>query len=803
VLAGDASAPSGVGWLALASQDVVVPSLSNARHCALPPATAPDRCELRTVSIDLDDGAVIVALGERPFEIRIRVSPAFPRDHRPELIVRRVDGSADDRRVTGRALEPCRTELRFEDVFDASMDDGRYRVFLDGFEGDGVDVLLSLTDTPGPVFARDACALTLAPVARRVAVKRPMPAGGIPRPPLVAVDPAGCIVRALSIDARGRALVPSGGQAVELRVSARGGIAAVLEVPAPVRDAAFFAGGIAVATATDIYGFDANGCPADPAVFASGFGAIVGLGSTDAGDLVAIDAAPPGAGRNVRVFRPDGSELAPPAAFPDAGWFAERRNRALVFAPGACRLRVEPARLAGGCCVDGDRDMTDDEVAYFELVAGLPALRARLGHAERGTVILGAATTEQPLDGRRPGTRWNRISLFGAVPPGCSVELQTRTSDDVDDGDPLFPTGWSRPVTIGAGSFVPVAAPGDPRVTAGDAWVLAPPGRFLWIRLTLRGDERATPRIDSVEVERGRDSLGRFLPQFFRDSTPDDRFLERWLALFETTAFDGIARRLDEYSELFDPRTAPEPMLPYLAAWLAMPVPPRIAADPARLRRILIAAPDVARRRGTIDGLVLIIRLYTDVLVQIRESFVTASRFVLGVGHTAGELTGAVLGCDTALSAECPPTTLGDSRLGCSNLLECDVRSGAVPHVFEVLAPAAALCDSEVRSLIELLVDNEKPAHTRHCLRAVAPGGWVVGVASVVGQSIADDFDRHVLDPDSYGIAIANGPPRPRPIGEGFTLGRDSRLAAAPGLPPMGVPASVGRTTRVADARTQ
>src|SRR5690606_13663093 len=182
----------------------------------------------------------------------------------------------------------------------------------------------------------------------------------------------------------------------------------------------------------------------------------------------------------------------------------------------------------------------------------------------------------------------------------------------------------------------PVAAPGDPRVAAADAWVLAGPGRFLWLRLTLRGDGRATPRVTRLEIERERASLGRFLPRFFRDSTPEDDFLARWLALFETTAFDGVARRLRAYPELFDPRTAPAAMLPFLARWLELPAPPRIAADEPRLRRILARAPGLAPRRGTADGLIAIIRLYTDVHVQSREAFVAGSRFVLGCGPRRG-----------------------------------------------------------------------------------------------------------------------------------------------------------------------
>lgn len=640
----------------------------------------------------------------------------------------------------------------------------------------------------------DGCALALSPRTRAVAPQATLPPGGFPRPPRIAVDPGGCQVAAWAVDERGRALVPRGDAEVELRVRAGGGVIAVLAPGAPVRDAAFALGGVAVATADAIHLFDDRGCAWDPPRLATGLGLVVGLGVTESGELVVVDAAPPEAGRDVRVFRADGSELAPPAAFPDRGWYAERRGRGLAFDARACAFIVDPARASDGCCAGPARPLPDEDARYFWLVSDLPALRARRAYPPSGDVVLGAAAVEQPLDAGRPGARWHRILLFGDVPAGCTVAIETRTADDVTAGDPLVTTGWSRPVIAGPGSAVPVAAPGDPRVAAADAWVLAGPGRFLWLRLTLRGDGRATPRVTRLEIERERASLGRFLPRFFRDSTPEDDFLARWLALFETTAFDGVARRLRAYPELFDPRTAPAAMLPFLARWLELPAPPRIAADEPRLRRILARAPELAPRRGTADGLIAIIRLYTDVHVQIREAFVAGSRFVLGCGPRRGP----ILGCDTALTAEPPPTYLGDAALGCTHLCPCDERSGAAPASFEVLAPAGALCSSEVRSLIELLIELEKPAHARHALRAVAPAGWVLGVASTVGQSIAGTFDRRALDPATYGIALGNGPPRPAPIGLGFTLGRDARLAVPPGQPPLRLPASVGRTTRVA-----
>src|SRR5262249_19668165 len=159
---------------------------------------------------------------------------------------------------------------------------------------------------------------------------------------------------------------------------------------------------------------------------------------------------------------------------------------------------------------------------------------------------------EDPLDAGRPGTQWHRILLFGDLPDGCAVTVETRAFDDILAGDPVIETGWSIPVSASPASEVPVASPGDKRIAAA-AMVLARPGRFLWMRLTLLSNGRRTPRITRIELERPRVGIGRFLPRFFLNSTPEDDFLRRWLAIFEDTSFGGVGKRMDEYAELFDP----------------------------------------------------------------------------------------------------------------------------------------------------------------------------------------------------------------------------------------------------------
>ena len=95
------------------------------------------------------------------------------------------------------------------------------------------------------------------------------------------------------------------------------------------------------------------------------------------------------------------------------------------------------------------------------------------------------------------------------------------------------------------------------------------------------------------------------------------------------------------------------------------------------------------------------------------------------MGPTVSEVTGPVLGCHTTLSRERSEAWLGDqSILGCVFLLDdCKGRCGGIPHRFEVLVPERELCNSEDLSLLQLVIDVEKPAHTSFTIRTVAPAG--------------------------------------------------------------------------------
>jgi len=65
-----------------------------------------------------------------------------------------------------------------------------------------------------------------------------------------------------------------------------------------------------------------------------------------------------------------------------------------------------------------------------------------------------------------------------------------------------------------------------------DCLVRSGPGRYLWLKLELRGNGRATPELSAVTIEFPRISLRRYLPAVFGVEAVSADFTDRFLSLF-------------------------------------------------------------------------------------------------------------------------------------------------------------------------------------------------------------------------------------------------------------------------------
>src|SRR5581483_980326 len=95
---------------------------------------------------------------------------------------------------------------------------------------------------------------------------------------------------------------------------------------------------------------------------------------------------------------------------------------------------------------------------------------------------------------------------------------------------------------------------------------------FLWLSVTLRGDQQTTPRIRRLRIEYPRISLRRYLPRAFGPDPVSADFADRFLGIFDE-GFRSVERKIDRISDYFDPRSAPStspaPGKPDMLSWLA------------------------------------------------------------------------------------------------------------------------------------------------------------------------------------------------------------------------------------------
>ncbi|MBV8901876.1 MAG: beta-galactosidase, partial [Verrucomicrobia bacterium] len=226
-----------------------------------------------------------------------------------------------------------------------------------------------------------------------------------------------------------------------------------------------------------------------------------------------------------------------------------------------------------------------------------------------------SATDPAPaFDGKQPGCVWHRLFVDACIPPGAQVVIERRAADEKTS---LSATLWQLEPPLylrDDGPEIPYYVPqlGGPAGQAG-TWELLfqnAQGRYLQLRLTLRGTGRNTPRLQSLRVYYPRFSyLNQYLPAVYRDDPTSASFLDRYLANSEGF-FTVIEGRIQQAQELFDPQTVPAQYLEWLGSWLGASFD--LAWTEPVKRFFLAHAPQFFRARGTVEGVTQMIRLTLD-----------------------------------------------------------------------------------------------------------------------------------------------------------------------------------------------
>ncbi len=439
--------------------------------------------------------------------------------------------------------------------------------------------------------------------------------------------------------------------------------------------------------------------------------------------------------------------------------------------------------------------------------------------------VQGEAGNASLIDSGSSQTVWHRLYLEAEIPADCGVVIMVAASDEAVpppvSGEAWHPHGFgnaaSLPERVPRGAWVSSASevPFYPgllncplvRDRAGLFTVLIQranravtqvKGRYLWVRVVLSGNGRATPEVAAVRAYASRFSYrDRYLSELYRETmfgdeaeavlaagqptTPSD-FLERFLDNMEGV-LTPIEDRIASAYLLTDPQTAPNDALEWLGSWIGLSFDPAYPEE--RRRRLIASAPELYRTRGTLEGLSLALDVATG-------GAVTSGEIVVLEDYRLRRTMGTILGGDFA-DEEDPLlgglVVSGNSLVGDSLVLGQEERreffalfSGdldlaapeerAVETFLDRLAfRVTVLVHQEVEpqdmGLIRRVVSLESPAHV--AVRVVAASEpFLVGAAALVGV-------------DTY-----LGPTPPvRPVRVGRSrLGRRDVLVHSPSLDP-------------------
>ncbi|HET7540943.1 MAG TPA: phage tail protein [Polyangiaceae bacterium] len=326
-----------------------------------------------------------------------------------------------------------------------------------------------------------------------------------------------------------------------------------------------------------------------------------------------------------------------------------------------------------------------------------------LDFEQNGFYARSAAIVLGPLDASAKGTEWHRViaQVSPDLSAAASVAVEVLASDDVSAYDATL--GADDPRWESARELVSVRAGHPAELAFGAAR-----GRYAWLRLTLHGDGRHTPRIRWLRIEFPRNSYLRLLPAIYSEDPTSRAFSARLLSLFEAENAD-LSQVIDDLYRLFAPMSGDPDFLPWLAARLDVLLEPDWTVE--RRRAVLARAIPLYRRRGTRQAFLEMLENYDISGVELIEGSRERALFRLGGAH---------LGCDAVLPGACSTPRmqldrgirLGTAQLGSRPYLEADPIVERRAELTLLLRPSTALDDAAF-ARIQRLAELEAPAGAR------------------------------------------------------------------------------------------
>ena len=314
--------------------------------------------------------------------------------------------------------------------------------------------------------------------------------------------------------------------------------------------------------------------------------------------------------------------------------------------------------------------------------------------------------------------QWHQLQAsLSELPSNCHIQFFTYTSETASDSNPPSIPVTCETTSAQMATTTPALDTWLPAPVDGENFlVLNPPGRYLWLAGRIQGDGTATPTLQQIRISHNHEGWAQHLPAIFSQDPSRRAFLDQSLALFESMLADE-EELINTLPQLFDPwaapnENAPESWLDWLAGWLAFDLDE--SWSEAQRRQALADAFSAYGRRGTVESLRELIRLYAGATAHISEPARFASLWSLGETST--------LGFDTmTATAHAQGAVVGDTATLDQSHLIAEEDYGAplfeeFANRFCVQVYASDLAVANTEGRIHDIVEREKPAHTSYHL---------------------------------------------------------------------------------------
>lgn len=328
---------------------------------------------------------------------------------------------------------------------------------------------------------------------------------------------------------------------------------------------------------------------------------------------------------------------------------------------------------------------------------------------ERGII---RTAPDSPLDSGMPRCHWHRVRLDVELPAHTGVTVWLAAVENAADA--VADEDWQAIDTPAA---------------IRDFLIDQPPGRYLHVKIELRGDSLVTPKIQRIRLDFPRSTSVTRLPGIYREDPVAADFLDRFIATFDASIED-LDRVIARFPALLDPQSTPAEAFAWLATFFDIALDP--AWSPQTRRNILDEAHELYRRRGTPWALSRAIELTTGTAPAIQE-LASSGMFA----RLRKEGRGFRLGEARLFGAARARMRLGSSQLGRAPLRsygdpDRDYFAATGWRILVQLPGGGSQRAPDTVERLRRLVDTQKPAHVTAQIRV---GGdlALVGVASAVG----------------------------------------------------------------------